>query len=148
MELLPVDQSGDWVTRYLDGAAPSEPDLDGDLDRLLAVTQDHRIRRAVAHYQVIWASRSEQSIVVGRVGGHLFPTAEVKLFLSVDPREQNRRFGDERVHGARLRDEADRHREHDPVHPAEGAARIDTSGRTPEEVVAIIDDLVRRRSRQ
>jgi cytidylate kinase len=140
-----VSQQREWASSGVGTNFQPATEADVELERLLVVTQDPRIRDVVTQYQVYWTSLYSQSIVVGRVGGHIFPTAEVRVFLSVNSEEQILRLGAERARKARIRDEADRCREHDPAVPAKGAVQIDTSGRTPQEVVSIIDDVIRRR---
>lgn len=118
--------------------------IDVQVDHLITVTQDARVRSLVTCYQIQWAARHAQSIVVGRVGGCIFPNAELKVFLTVSPEEQAKRLGDNEAHlrDARLRNQADTHRLHNPAKPSPGALQIDTSRLTPQAVVLIIDRIL------
>jgi CMP/dCMP kinase len=111
------------------------------VDHLMMVTQDTRVRSLVIDRQISWADQYTQSIVVGRVGGHIFGNSELKVYLTVSAQEQAKRLGRHRANlrDARLRDQADARRLHDPARPASGALQIDTSMLDPQEVVSIID---------
>ncbi len=90
-------------------------------------------------------------VVEGRdVGTVVAPEAAVKVFLTADADERARRRAAELGVAAEtvlaeqaLRDERDSTREHSPLRPAAGAATIDTSGSTIEEVVDRIATLAR-----
>jgi cytidylate kinase len=84
------------------------------------------------------------------IGTVVAPDADVKVFLTADPRERARRRAAEL--GADLetvlaeqaiRDERDRAREHSPLVPAPGATVLDTTGRTLSEVVDQLVAIVR-----
>ncbi len=87
------------------------------------------------------------------IGTVVAPEAELKVFLTADPRERARRRArqsgaDERTVLAEqaLRDERDRTREHSPLRPAPGAVELDTTGLTVEQAVERIAGLVRARA--
>jgi CMP/dCMP kinase len=94
-------------------------------------------------------------VVEGRdIGTVVAPDAELKLFLTADPRERARRRAaelgadpDTVLAEQSIRDERDRGREHSPLRPAPGAVVIDTTGQTVDEVVARVVRLLRDRSR-
>jgi cytidylate kinase len=84
------------------------------------------------------------------IGTVVAPEAEIKVFLTADPRERAaRRAAELGAHPdavlaeQALRDQRDREREHSPLRPAPGAVEIDTTGLTVDQVVARIVELVR-----
>ena len=84
------------------------------------------------------------------IGTVVAPDAEVKVFLTADPRERARRRAaelgadvDAVLAEQTIRDERDRAREHSPLQPAPGAVVLDTTDLTLPEVVARIVELVR-----
>jgi cytidylate kinase len=88
------------------------------------------------------------------IGTVVAPGAEVKVFLTADPRERARRraleqHADAGAVGAELsaRDERDRSRAHAPLKLAPDAVEIDTSSLSAAEVVARIAELVRGHTR-
>jgi len=88
------------------------------------------------------------------IGTVVFPSAEVKLYLTADPAERARRRAvelrgrGESVDEAALareiaaRDERDSARSHSPLRPAADALRLDTTGLTLEQVVAWMEQEV------
>ncbi len=83
------------------------------------------------------------------IGTVVAPDAELKIFLTADPRERARRRAAEL--GADLetvlaeqtmRDERDKSREHSPLQTAPDAVTLDTSGRSVGEVVGEIAGLI------
>lgn len=90
-------------------------------------------------------------VVEGRdIGSVVAPDAEVKVFLTADPRERAARRAAELGVDAEtvlaeqtIRDQRDEAREHSPLRPAPGAVRLDTTGLGVNEVVRRIVELVR-----
>jgi cytidylate kinase len=90
-------------------------------------------------------------VVEGRdIGSVVAPDAEVKVFLTADPRERAARRAaelgvdpDAVLAEQTIRDQRDQAREHSPLRPAPGAVVIDTTGHTVDEVVSRIVELVR-----
>ncbi|MEA2484212.1 MAG: CMP/dCMP kinase [Thermoleophilaceae bacterium] len=83
------------------------------------------------------------------IGTVVAPDAAVKVFLTADPEERARRRAAELgadpavvLQDQTLRDEQDRNREHSPLRPAPGAVEVDTTGRSIEQVVERIVELV------
>ena len=83
------------------------------------------------------------------IGTVVAPDAEVKVFLTASPQERAQRRAEQT--GADLaqvlaeqleRDERDETREHSPLQAAPDALRVDTTGRSVDEVVAEIARLV------
>lgn len=110
------------------------------------------VQRRVAH--------SPGTVVVGRdIGTVIFPDATLKVYLVANPAERaRRRLAQRGLAGAdRLdveledvlrRDRLDSSREAAPLRRASDAVELDTTGITPEEVVARILALYRGRERQ
>ena len=99
----------------------------------------------------------KQIIVEGRdAGTHIIPEAPLKFFITASPEERARRryeqlkaLGkdvsyDEILKQIRERDKRDMERPKYPFRPAEDAMIIDTTGKTPEEVLEYILDVVKR----
>jgi cytidylate kinase len=88
------------------------------------------------------------------IGTVVAPDAELKIFLTADPRERARRRArelgaDEQTVLAEqtLRDERDAQRAHSPLVRAPGAVELDTTGLDVEQIVARIAALARRAPR-
>ena len=84
------------------------------------------------------------------IGSVVAPQAEVKVFLTADPRERAQRRAAELgadpeavLADVLARDERDTTRAESPLVRAEGAAEVDTTGRSVEEIVAEIVGLAR-----
>jgi cytidylate kinase len=85
------------------------------------------------------------------IGSVVAPDAELKVFLTADPRERAQRRArelgadpEEVLRDVVARDERDSTRETSPLVLAEGAQELDTSGLTVEEVVERIVGMARR----
>ncbi|HTA12047.1 MAG TPA: (d)CMP kinase [Solirubrobacteraceae bacterium] len=84
------------------------------------------------------------------IGTVVAPDAELKVFLTADPRERARRRAAELgadveqvLAEQTLRDQRDSTREHSPLEPAPGSITLDTSGLSVEQVVGQIARLAR-----
>jgi cytidylate kinase len=89
------------------------------------------------------------------MGTVIFPDAEIKIFMDASPEERAaRRFKqlsdkgipatlDSLCAEIRARDERDRNRAIAPLRPADGAQVVDTTGLSPDQVLARIDVLLR-----
>jgi cytidylate kinase len=101
---------------------------------------------------------SSQVVAEGRdAGSHIFPEADLKVFLTASPEERARRRWEQlRSQGMQMdykeilravieRDERDKNRPIYPFRPAEGAIIINTSNMPIEEAVQRILSLVRER---
>jgi cytidylate kinase len=90
------------------------------------------------------------------IGTVVFPDADLKIFLTADPRERARRRRDDLASRGvdadleeirrqqHLRDRRDTSRADSPLQVAPGAVVVDTTGMTPEAVVERLCALVRR----
>jgi len=83
------------------------------------------------------------------IGTVVAPDAELKVFLTASPQERAQRRAEQTgadpaqvLAEQRERDERDETREHSPLQPAPDALRVDTTGRSVDEVVAEIAELV------
>ncbi len=90
-------------------------------------------------------------VVEGRdIGSVVAPDAEAKVFLTADPRERAARRAaelgvdpDTVLAEQTIRDQRDEAREHSPLRPAPGAVIIDTTGRSVDQVVSQVVEVVR-----
>ncbi|MEA2496300.1 MAG: CMP/dCMP kinase [Thermoleophilaceae bacterium] len=83
------------------------------------------------------------------IGSVVMPEAELKVFLTADPKERAHRRAAELgtdpevvLRDQTLRDEQDMQREHSPLRPADGAVEVDTTGLSIDQVVENIVRLV------
>jgi cytidylate kinase len=108
------------------------------------------VRTELVKRQRAIAARGK-AVVVGRdIGTVVLPNAPLKLYVVASADERARRRwletvdrGDEAAYEEILReiirrDDYDGHRQHSPMRPAADAVFVDTSGRTPEEILASI----------
>jgi cytidylate kinase len=110
-----------------------------------AVAANPAVRAEMVRRQRAWVDAHGGGVVEGRdIGSVVFPDAELKVFLTADPgeRERRRRHEAEGAHQEALaadiarRDQFDSTRQASPLVVADGAIEIDTTGRGVEEVVA------------
>jgi cytidylate kinase len=114
------------------------------------VAADPAVRRALLSRQRQLLASGDW-VAEGRdIGEVVAPDAELKVFLTADPRERARRRAAELdadvesvLADQAIRDERDRDREHSPLRPAPGAVMLDTTGLTVPEVVQRIVELLR-----
>jgi cytidylate kinase len=145
--LLRIDL-GDRV--LLDGedvsTAIRTPDVSEAASRVAA---DPAVREAMVAEQRRLMSDGDW-VAEGRdIGTVVAPDADVKVFLTADPRERARRRAAELgvdpetvLAEQTIRDERDRSRAHSPLERADGAVELDTTGLDVSEVVQRIVDLV------
>ncbi len=139
----------------LDGRDVSEeirtPEVSEAASRIAA---DPEVREALVAKQRELIATGDW-VAEGRdIGTVVAPEAELKVFLTAEPRERARRRASE-LGGAHpetvlaeqtLRDERDSTREHSPLRPAPGAVTLDTTGLGVDDVVERIVSLARSRS--
>lgn len=114
------------------------------------VAKDPAVRKVLVQKQRELMTTGDW-VAEGRdIGTVVAPDAEVKVFLDADPEERAKRRAAELDTDWRIvfqdqaiRDAADSTREHSPLRVAGGAAEVDTTGRTVDEVVERIVALVR-----
>lgn len=114
---------------------------------------------AAAQRVVRAAMVAEQRRLLGRgdwvaegrdIGTVVAPDADLKVFLTADPKERARRRAAELgadpqavLAEQTIRDERDRTRAHSPLQPAPGAVELDTTTLTLDQVVERVADLAR-----
>ncbi len=100
------------------------------------VAANAEVRRHLVQRQRAWAAAHGGGVVEGRdIGSVVFPEAEVKVYLTASPEERARRRNDEAPEGVARRDRIDSTREASPLREAADAHRLDTTGRTVQDVV-------------
>jgi cytidylate kinase len=146
---------GDDRTVTLDGVDVTRAIRTPEVTQAVSTVSAHpSVRRIMVAHQRAWAERHPVTVVEGRdIGTVVFPDAAVKVFLVASVEERaRRRLLDEEEQGrspslAELRaditrrDGLDSGREASPLRPADDAVRIDTTGRTIDDVV---DEIVSR----
>ncbi len=145
----------------LDGRDVTRRIREGDVtSRVAEVAAAPAVRAIVGRIQRAVALGAGRAVVEGRdIGTVVFPDAVAKVFLDAGlPVRARRRLAQERP-GApeepaavrdvgdalEARDRRDRERPVAPLVPAEGAFRLDTTGMTPDEVLAAVLAHVRSR---
>jgi cytidylate kinase len=117
------------------------------VERLVAaVAAERSVRDVVTAWQRTWRARHDSAIVVGRVGGlHVFPDADVKVYLTADEQVRRMRRG---PHGANVqpRDTTDANRRAEPMQHGPDAVVIDTTALRPADVATRICQLLRVKS--
>jgi 3-phosphoshikimate 1-carboxyvinyltransferase len=100
------------------------------------VAANAEVRRHLVERQRAWAAAHGGGVVEGRdIGSVVFPDAHVKVYLTASPEERARRRHDEAPEGVARRDRIDSTREASPLREAADAHRLDTTGRTVQDVV-------------
>jgi CMP/dCMP kinase len=113
------------------------------------VATDPGVRAALVKKQRALLSSGDW-VAEGRdIGTVVAPHAEVKVFLTASPEERARRRAEELgtdtetvMRDQAMRDQTDMDREHSPLKLAPDAKQVDTSGRTVDEVVQRVVELV------
>ena len=112
---------------------------------------DPSVRRAMVALQRRLLAGGDW-VAEGRdIGTVVAPEAELKVFLTASADERARRRAAELgsdpetvLAEQTIRDERDRTRAHSPMRPAPGAVVLDTTGMTPDEVMARVVELARQ----
>ena len=100
------------------------------------VAANPEVRRHLVERQRAWAGAHGGGVVEGRdIGSVVFPGAELKVYLTASADERARRRHDEAPEGVARRDRIDSTRDASPLREAEDAHRLDTTGRTVQDVV-------------
>ncbi|MCX7750039.1 MAG: (d)CMP kinase [Candidatus Bipolaricaulota bacterium] len=135
---------GEDVTELL-----SNPELD-DLSSQLAV--DSRVRKRLVEVQRRIGAGGDVVMEGRDIGTVVLPDAELKIYLWATEEERARRRHREQggdfaqiLAAIRRRDERDSTRPDSPLRPAPDAVVLDTTGKTPEEVLAQALELVEER---
>ena len=100
------------------------------------VAANPEVRRQLVERQRAWVRMHGGGVVEGRdIGSVVFPGAELKVYLTASPEERARRRHDEAPEGVARRDRIDSTRDASPLREAEDAHRLDTTGRSVQDVV-------------
>ena len=151
---------------FADGKDVSREIRTPETDRIVSkVSAYPDVRKALLRCQRHFAA-TRNVVAEGRdIGTVVFPNAQVKVFLTADPRERARRRVlqrhqndaqpltteqleaevDETLDALKQRDKLDSSREVAPLVPAEDAVHVDSTAHTIDEVVRIIEDLINQR---
>jgi cytidylate kinase len=113
-----------------------------------AVASNPEVRAEMVKRQRVWADEHGGGVIEGRdIGSVVFPDAELKVYLTASDEERARRRSSEVkaddvgavAADIARRDHADSTRAASPLHVAEGATVIDTTGRSVDDIV---DELI------
>ncbi len=153
----PSQKDGRKCDIILDGVDITWEIRTPNVDRFVSkVSAYPRVRHAMTMQQ---RRIGEQGniVMVGRdIGTVVLPEADIKIFLDASIEERARRRYEELInrgeqasleavlYSMQRRDEIDSTREVAPLKPADDAIRVSSDGKTVNEVVQIIIDLVRR----
>ncbi len=136
--------NGEDVTDLL-----ASPDLD-ELSSRLAV--DGRVRRHLVEIQRKIAAGGSVVMEGRDIGTVVLPDAELKIYLGATAEERARRRLREQggafedvLAAIRRRDERDSTRADSPLQAARDAVVVDTTGKNPQEVLALVRDLAEER---
>ena len=166
IEIRFTNGTGEDTRLTIDGADASAairtPQVDANVSKVSAYPG---VRAAMLIHQRR-AAEDRDIVAEGRdIGTVVFPNAQVKVFLTADPRERARRRVlqrhqndaqpltteqleaevDETLNALKQRDKLDSSREVAPLVPAEDAVHVDSTAHTIDEVVRIIEDLINQR---
>jgi len=138
---------------FLDGRDITDELTSPEIDELSSkVAVDSEVRRHLVALQREIA-RGRDVVMEGRdIGTVVLPDAELKIFLWATPEERARRRLRERggdyeeiLRAIVRRDERDSTRADSPLRPAEDAVVIDTTHKSPDEVLRMVLQLVEER---
>ncbi len=143
----------------IDGRDVTEPIRDPQVTASVCfIAAQPEVRDRLVGMQRAFARTADRIVTEGRDQGTVaFPDADVKVFLTADPRERaRRRLAELRAQGRPAdleevlravveRDRSDQAREVGPLKPAPDAVVVDTTGRTIEQVVDGLERLVKER---
>ena len=158
---ISFDSTGEATRISVDGRDVSDEIRTPEVDRIVSkVAAYPGVREAMLPVQRLFA-RDRDVVAEGRdIGTVVFPDADVKVFLTADPRERARRRVLQRHAGADVpatqieaeieetladlerRDKIDSSRQTAPLRAADDAVRIDSSSATIDDVVRAIAGLV------
>jgi CMP/dCMP kinase len=151
-ERMDLQLGGDRA--ILDGEDVTEALRTPDVSEAAArVATNQRVRASLVQRQRELLDEGDW-VVEGRdIGTVVAPDATVKVFLTASAEERARRRAAELgtdvktvLRDQALRDASDEGREHSPLQQAPDAIELDTTGRTVDDVVQQIADLVREAS--
>ena len=153
------EKDGRLSTTLLNGEdvtwALRDPEVDANVSQVASYAP---VRQEMVKQQQEFGRRGHV-IMVGRdIGTVVVPDAPLKLYITASAEERARRRWQERqkqghngsyesiLADVRRRDEIDSNRQHSPLRPADDAQIIDTTNRTPEQIVAGIIQAAKQQS--
>jgi len=142
--------NGEDITEEI--RTPEGGSLASKVARFLSVRKEviEILRKIASNKKVITDGRD--------AGTNIFPDAQVKVFLTASPEERaKRRYKELKSKGFNIkyedilneiieRDNQDKNRKVAPLTVPEGAIVIDTTGKTVDEVVSLIEKIVREKN--
>lgn len=157
LDILPLadETDGRHYTVLLDGIDVTWdlrlPEVDAAVSQISTYPE---VRAEMVRRQRV-VGRRGRVIMIGRdIGTVVIPDAALKLYITASPEERARRRHLDRLRQGQdddyetiladvvRRDSIDSSRKHSPLRPAHDAIRIDTTGRTAEEVMVEIMSLL------
>ena len=163
---ISFDAHGEATRVTLDGEDVSDAIRAPEVDRIVSKVAAHPgVREAMLPVQRRFA-QGRDVVAEGRdIGTVVFPNAELKVFLTADPRERARRRVlqrhehdaspvteaevarevDETLADLERRDDLDSHRAVAPLQAADDAVRIDSTAHTIDEIVERVGELIEER---
>ena len=116
-----------------------------------SVAANSEVRSEMRARQRLWAEQRGGGVIEGRdIGSVVFPEAILKLYLTASPRVRAERRvaeagGDiaEVERSIALRDQRDSTRSDSPLREADGSIVLDTSGRSVDDILAAIEELLK-----
>lgn len=163
---ITFDSHGEATRISADGRDVSEAIRTPRVDRIVSKASAYPgVRAAMLPVQRRFAE-GRDVVAEGRdIGTVVFPAAELKIFLTADPRERARRRVlqrhehddrepsvveldeevNETLHDLERRDDLDSHRAVAPLTAAPDAVRIDSTAHTIDEIVARVGELIKER---
>ncbi len=125
-------------------------------DAVSQVAANPAVRTELVQRQRAWVAAHGGGVVEGRdIGSVVFPSAQLKLFVTASPRVRaERRVGeiggniDDTEAAIISRDRKDSTRVHSPLTEADDAIVVDTTGMSIDEVVTHVIELLNRRREQ
>jgi cytidylate kinase len=149
------EKDGRFYTALLDGEditwAIRAPEVDANVSQVASYAG---VRAELVRQQRAFAAKGH-CVMVGRdIGTVVLPDAPLKLYVTASAEERARRRWRDREqqgHGASYeailadvvrRDSIDSNREHSPLRPADDAVIVDTTGRSPQQVLEQIVDML------
>jgi CMP/dCMP kinase len=150
-----LDAAAGGVSVEIDGSDVTDAIRGSDVSGAVSEVSAHAgVRRAVTGAQQVLLAAGDWVSDGRDVGTVVWPTAEVKIFLTATPDERaDRRQLDLRARGVEMdhatvladigrRDHLDATRVEAPLRAADDAVIVDTSGLPVEDVVALLERLV------
>lgn len=163
IEILPLEEESDGrlYTVLLNGKDVTwelrSPAVNAHVSTISAFA---RVRQELVRRQRL-IGRDGRVVMVGRdIGTVVLPDAPLKLYVVASPNERaRRRWKENQKRGGKeryeeiladveRRDQIDSNREHSPLRPAADAILIDTTGHSPEDLIAYMMSLVEQEAHQ